>query len=106
MFSNVIPMSPNDQIHFIQFSRTKIVEITTFDMLFDAKVCKSRAKIFCCESLMSISLVSITNCAQIHFESRAGLRVSRCEFRCTVNVSHATREKKIRQEMKCVNRRA
>ena len=48
MFSNVIPMSPNDQIHFIQFSRTKIVEITTFDMLFDAKVCKSRTKIFCC----------------------------------------------------------
>ena len=106
MFSNVIPMSPNDQIHFIQFSRTKIVEITTFDMLFDERFVNLVPKSFVVESFISISLVAITNCAQIQFESRAGLRVSRCEFRCTVNVSHATRDKKIRQEMKCVNRRA
>ena len=30
------------------------------------------------------------------FESRAGSRVRRCEFYCTVNVTHATRKIKIR----------
>ena len=38
-------MSINDQINIIKFSRTKIVEITTSDTLFDAKLCSSRAKL-------------------------------------------------------------
>ena len=33
------------------------------------------------------------------FESRAGSRVRRCEFYCTVNVTHATRKIKIRLEI-------
>ena len=71
-------MSINDQNNIIKFSRTKIVEITTSDTLFDAKLCNSRAKLVDCWILfLWTSPADITNYAQIQFES---LREGRCEF--------------------------
>ena len=97
-------LTPNT-LREVLFARTKIVQITTSEMFLNVKVCNSRATIVDRWILfLYTSLAGYNKLRPNPVWKFEGKPVWILLY--SVNVSHATGEKKIRLERKCINRRA